>query len=81
MYLYQLNPPSNLHIHKCGKFSRMDVLVIVRGSIFADAHDRAITSMYKQAYFVGLTFAVHDNRDNYKNWTPRKFPTIQYYYA
>ena len=61
------------------QFSQMDILVIFRGSIFADAHDRAITSMYKQAYFVGLIIAVHDNRVNHENWTPRKFPTIQYY--
>ena len=33
-----------------GKFSR--------GSIFTDAHYRAITSTYKCAYFVGLIFAV-----------------------
>ena len=28
---------------------------------FTDAHDRAITSMYKHAYFVGLIFAVHES--------------------
>ena len=32
----------------------MGDLVTVYGSIFVDAHDCTITSMYKCAYFVGL---------------------------
>ena len=43
------------------QFSWMSNLITFRCSIFADAHDRAITSMYKQAYFMGLIFAVHES--------------------
>ena len=39
----------------------MGDLVTFRGSILTDAHDRAITSMYKCAYFVGLIFTVHES--------------------
>ena len=39
----------------------MGDLVTFRGSIFADAHYRAITSTYKCAYFMGLIFAVHES--------------------
>ena len=35
--------------------------VTFRSSIFADTHDRAITSLYKLAYFVGLIFVVHES--------------------
>ena len=47
-----------------GKFSRGLIFVDGRSCniniIFADVHDRAITSMYKHAYFVGLIFASHE---------------------
>ena len=43
------------------QFSQMGDLVTFRGSILTDAHDRAITSMYKYAYFVGLIFVVHES--------------------
>ena len=39
----------------------MDNLVTFHGSIFTDAHYRAVTSMYKRAYFAGLIFAVHES--------------------
>ena len=39
----------------------MGDLVTFRGSSFTDAHNRAITAMYKHAYFVGLIFAVHES--------------------
>ena len=38
----------------------MSDLVTFGSSIFMDAHDWAITSMYEHAYFAGLTFAVHE---------------------
>ena len=43
------------------QFSQMDDLVTFRGSNFADAHDHAITSMYKCDYFMDLIFAVHES--------------------
>ena len=43
------------------QFSWMGDLATFRGSIFADAHDCAIASMYKHAYFVGLFFAVQES--------------------
>ena len=39
----------------------MGNLVTFRGSIFTDAQDRAVTSMYKHAYFAGLIFTVHES--------------------
>ena len=36
-------------------------LVTFHGSIFADVHDCAITSIYKCAYFVILFFMVHES--------------------
>ena len=40
-------------------FSWIGDLITFHGSIFADAHNCAITAMYKRAYFVDLIFAVH----------------------
>ena len=37
----------------------MGDLVTFCGSIFADAHDCAVTSLYKCAYFGGIIFVVH----------------------
>ena len=39
----------------------MGDLVTFCGSISADVHDYAITSMYKCAYFAGLIFTVHES--------------------
>ena len=39
----------------------MDDLVTFHGSLFTDAHYRAVTSMYKRAYFAGLIFVVHES--------------------
>ena len=39
----------------------MDDLVTFHGSIFTDAHNRAVTSMYKCAYFAGLIFTVQES--------------------
>ena len=39
----------------------MGGLVTFHSSVFVDAHDHAITAMYKRAYFVGLSFAVHES--------------------
>ena len=59
------------------QFLQMGDLVTFCGSIFVDAHDCAITSMYKHAYFTGLFFAVHEC-ENLEKWAPRKFPTVRY---
>ena len=55
----------------------MGDLVTFRGSIFADAHDRAITAMYKRTYFVGLISAVHESTvKTAKIGFLEKFPAI-----
>ena len=39
----------------------MGELETFRCAIFADAHNQAVTFMYKRAYFVGLIFVVHES--------------------
>ena len=43
------------------QFLWMGDLITFHGSIFADAHNCTVTSLYKRAYFAGLTFAVHES--------------------
>ena len=57
----------------------MGNLVTFHGSSFVDVHDRAITSMYKHAYFVGLIFAVQEPTVKTTKIGPLKISTIRYY--
>ena len=49
-------------------------LLTFHGSIFMDVCDRAITYMYKRAYFVGLFFTV--NHSVVKIGPLKKFPAM-----
>ena len=52
----------------------MDNLITFHGSIFVDAHDCVVhnTSMYKCAYFAGITFAVHESTVKPRKLDPSK---------
>ena len=49
------------------------------GLIFVDVSTHARYALYNQAYFAGVSFVVGGIIcKNCENWTPQKFPAIQY---